>query len=376
MGVGVDLPSRIVNYLIDYFVTIEPRFFGVGYRLYLVPVLAVIAVIFRDCFLGVFFDNIYFYVSSLTGFLLGIVVVGPSIGPLLVRINSGERVIVKRVENTFNIILVEKNYVSKSLVGVFIVLILILSTVIGIWLYYKPIYDIYFIDELSLVSKRLMIGYVTLTLDIIATGLFSLFWLVVGCSLAYIVHVYHWSLKTLSEALRREVSGENVLSIDKLLLDMISSKGKKALSFLIFKRRLSKIVDYIYPLMKKLLTVSIAIIAAAVVSNYFSKENMIYGVISAAIIGVGLLVPAIYILYSVMKWDSELRLVITVELKNLKIKAFEEDNERLAKSIIELENLSKELGRTLIRSRELWELIAAITTLMATIIASITSIKP
>ena len=57
------------------------------------------------------------------------------------------------------------------------------------------------------------------------------------------------------------------------------------------------------------------------------------------------------------------------------MKAYADHNEKLVKASEELEYLVKELGQTLIQQRELWELIAALVTLIATVIGTLANIR-
>jgi len=93
--------------------------------------------------------------------------------------------------------------------------------------------------------------------------------------------------------------------------------------------------------------------------------------ISAVIIGVGLLVLIVHIIYVLTKWSSELQAWLLVELKNLKLEAISNNDDSTVKTVEELEYVMNEFKHTLISSRELWELISALITLATTIIATI-----
>lgn len=92
-----------------------------------------------------------------------------------------------------------------------------------------------------------------------------------------------------------------------------------------------------------------------------------FGVIAGVFIGLGLSMPAVYAVYVIKKWSDSLHQAIIIELRDLKIRIKVDGRNDLIDVITEIEYLLRELGAPLLQSRDLWEIMAALGSLVATI---------
>ncbi len=252
--------------------------------------------------------------------------------------------------------------------------ILIVESLVLVWLLLKPL-DTSFAKSYRMAEAGDPRGYLGLALNLAGTFAFTFFWNVVALAVMHFLWVHHHALRELSKAIRLEIAGRDVLRLDRVLAEEIISSSRPALRFLHFRARILGLTSALNTAMKRLLILSVFVTTLPVPADLRFKGKLTYGAVSATIIGAGLAIPVAWALYTITRWSRELQTLILIELKNIRVQAYSEHDEAKLKAAEELEYLAREFGHTLIQSRELWELIAALITLIATVIGLIAGMQ-
>ncbi len=366
--------ATLAKRLIDGVALREPRLLGVGVWLYALPIIGVALSNATGHLTGdfVFPRDLPYELIGPVLFTVGVALIGSAIAPEMVYVDG--RAGVRRLEHRVGQVLHEliRGYVDTPRVPgrVYGYAILIVDSLILVWLLLKP-FDVTFVKSYQMARTGDPLGYLGLALNLAGTGVFIFFWNVVAFSVMHFLWVHHHALRELSKAIRLEIAGQDTLRLDKVLAEDILSSTRPALKFLHFRARILGLTSALNKAMKRLLILSVFITTLSVPIDLKLRGQITYGAISAAIIGAGLAIPVAWALYTITRWSRELQTLILIELKNIRVQAYSVHDEAKLKAAEELEYLARELGHTLIQSRELWELIAALITLIATVIGLI-----
>ncbi len=370
--------ERAAARLIDRVALGGPRLLGVGAWLYLLPLIGLILGFISAHLVGdlVFPRDLGYELVGPTLFTLGVALIGSAIAPEMIYVD--ERKNVRLLEHRVGQVLQEliRNHSGALRVPgrAYTYAVLLTNMLIVIWLLLKPL-DTAFMKSYQLARLGDPKGYLGLAANLAGTAAFIVFWNVVAIAVMHFLWVHHHALRELSNALRKEVRGQDVLRLNEVLVESILSSKRPALAFLHFRSRIMGLTSALNKAMKRLLILSVFIIATSVPLDLRLRGQITYGAVSASIIGVGLAIPVAWALYTITKWSRELQTLILIELRNIRIQAYSRHDETTLKAAEELEYLSRELGHTLIQSRELWELIAALITLIATVLGLIAGLQ-
>ncbi len=382
MGLSEALDEKfrlLATWHIDTFIVRKPLFFNVSIYLYILPLIGFVLAYSAAHAIGMlrFPGDVPYELMGPLAFIIGIASVGSIVASELRYVDEDTKV--RLLESRLGRILGELMRGGAGSLRVsgraYAYMLVIVCALVAFWLYLKPH------DELAVALFRLAEegdyrGYLGLALDTLSTCVFIFFWIIAGFAFMHFLWVHHRALSMLSRAVKREMKGENTLRLDTILMNNILSRDRPALYFLQFRSRIIGMTEALSAVMKRLLLLSILVIALAIPVDITFRGHVTYVAISAIIIGAGLAIPVAWAICIITRWSSELQTLILVELKNIRIRAYARHDEVSMKATEELEYLAREFKHALIQSRELWELIAALITLVATIIGVLVGLNP
>lgn len=369
-GLGV----RIAEALLDKVALREPRLFGASLRLYALPLLGFALIEATRAVLNTLQpDSLLHDAAGPLLFALGIAWIGRVAAPGLMPLdNNGDnytRILEARAYRILRGLARDGLGAPKPPGSIYVYSLLVVNILLLAWLLLKP-RDTLFTVSLFLAERGNIRGYIGLSLDIASTACFALFWNIVAIVLSRILWVHHWALTALKKLVEQELSGGEALRLNELLRDMLRHE-RPALHFLRFYRGLAELARPANALMKRLAVLAIIATLAAPLMDLNIYGGITYGALSAALISCGLIFPTMWSLYEVARWDGELQRLLVVELRNLRIAAYQRGEAALAEAARELEELANRLRHPLVAPREAWELVGAMATLAATVLGAV-----
>lgn len=112
-----------------------------------------------------------------------------------------------------------------------------------------------------------------------------------------------------------EIDGLDALRLDEIFNDIMTNK-RPALAFLSFRGKLLKSTEDLTGILKKALILMIlAILLPYLLEVVMGRNALSFGTVSGALIGLGLSIPAIYVVYVIKKWNNLLHQAISIEFR-------------------------------------------------------------
>lgn len=364
----------------------KPRIFNVGYPAYLIWILHYTAIILRDYFLGVLstecvvsplspqYTCLWVHLVLLLVIIISISWLGSSLVSKI-EYQDGERRIYREAHSVLVSLIRDAPSLPKLSAKLLLAGLGFINTLISIWIWLKYQTDLPSLNLIKLLSRNTLGNLNILVLDILAVASVTLFWNAVTILFIHIIYIYYWILSNISRAIKMEIEGRDKLRLDEIFNDIITSE-RPALAYLSFRGKLLMLTENLTGILKKaLLLMILAILLPYLLDMATGQSTLSFGVISGAFIGLGLSIPTIYVVYVIKKWSNLLHQAISIELKDLKIRSKANGKSDLIDVITEIEYLVRELGSPLMQSRDLWETIAALVSLIAAIIGVLSGFR-
>lgn len=376
---------RVADSLIDKVFLNRVRLFNVGIVAYLLWISFIMFNWLRDFLLG---NELRLCITQINGSVcipiyIGVIIVlstfiawvGSAVVPLMDYVSTANksRRLYYNIYQTMSLLVRDKPNILELDNRFLIAGLVTLNSLIAVWLWVLDSYDPAFIS----LKQTLLIdhsrGMLAMLFNALALSTMILFWNACCVVFLNIIYAYQWFLRSLSRSLKREIESMDALSLEVLIEEIVNSE-RPGLLFLNYWLKLHKPLEDVATILKRIIvTIISAILIPYMLDILTGQRGLGVGTVSGIFIGIGLSIPTIYLSAVFARYSGLLKSLMEVELKDIRVRALVQGNERLQSVAEEIEALLNSMGSPLINMRELLELIVAIASLLATIITVLLS---
>lgn len=376
---------RLTGKLVDVIFFSRPRIFGVGYVAYLMWIASFSMNIIRDYLLGfhpticissyrLTFSCLDSYIGGMLIFCLLIAWVGSAIIPSIEHTSSPikSRKIYLKLHQTLRILIkdaIEFPNLSRRL---FILGLLIVNVMIIAWIQLLFQHDpaiLFLMVQISTGSNEFVL--LIALIQVVSIALAIIFWNAVAVIFIHIMYVYYWFLNTLDGSIRGKIEGLDKLALSEFFMKVINN-DRPGLYFTNIWQKFQSPVEDLMNIFKRIaIALILSIVLPYTADLLTGQASLSAGTISGTFIGLGLSIPTLYIIHTMIRYGQSLKRLMIVELEDIKVKGILQNDKRVEHIAQEIEYLIERFGYPLMSTRDLIESIIAFVSLIATILAVI-----